>query len=338
MSSKKLPSGKISKELLTKYVFTCLGVHNVRVIKGPLIGEDAAIIDNGDRVLVAKANPITGAENKIGWLAVHINANDIAARGAEPLWYLSVVLLPEGADEGLLETIMREQHQACTELGICIVGGHTEVAPNLGRPVVSGFMLGEARKDQYVTTGGAKIGDHIVLTKGVGIEGTGILAADLREKLTQTLSDEVLAGAVKLLDLISVVPEARVAIEVGRVHSMHTPTEGGVLNGLLEISEASGHGFIIYEDQLIIHKETQLICSTLGIDPLKLLSSGSLLIIVDPASSSELVKALREKNIAAKVIGEITEASGIVVRRDGSVSVIDDVEQDELFRILGEIT
>ncbi len=337
MSSKKLPTGKIPKELLTKYVFTCLGVENKRLIKGPLIGEDAAVIDNGEKVLVVKANPITGAENKIGWLAVHINANDIAARGAEPLWYLSIVLLPEGADEGLLETIMQDQHKACTELGICIVGGHTEVSPELSRPIVAGFMIGEAPKDGYVTTGGAQVGDYIVLTKGIGLEGTGILAADL-EPLKEKVSEEVLSEAVKLLEFTSVVPEARIAIEVGGVHSMHTPTEGGVLNGLLEVSEASGHGFIIYEDQLIVPEETRIICDTLGVDPLRLLSSGSLLIIVDPVYSERLVKALRDQNIASKVIGEITSESGVVVRRDGGVELVESVKQDELFRILEEIT
>ena len=336
MSQRKLPTGKIHKELLTKYVFTCLGVPNERLIKGPLIGEDAAVIDLGDKVLIAKANPITGAEKKIGWLAVHINANDVAARGADPVWYLSIVLLPEGSDESLLETIMQEQHEACSELGICIVGGHTEVAPNLGRPIVSGFMLGEARKEDYVVTGGAKIGDHIVLTKGVGIEGTGILAADLRGKLLGKVSEEILSNAVKLLDMISVVSEAKMAIEVGGVHSMHTPTEGGVLNGLLEISEASGNGFKIYENELLIHEETRQICGALGVDPLRLLSSGSLLIVVDPEKSSELVRSLASISIPANVIGEITSEDRVVVRVDGSDSFVEDVEQDELFRVLDE--
>jgi hydrogenase expression/formation protein HypE len=336
MSQRKLPTGKIPKELLEKYVFTCLGVPNERLIKGPLIGEDAAVIDLGDKVLIAKANPITGAEEKIGWLAVHINANDVAARGADPIWYLSIVLLPEGSDESLLETIMKEQHEACSELGICIVGGHTEVAPNLGRPIVSGFMLGEARKEDYVVTGGAKIGDHIVLTKGVGIEGTGILAADLREKLLGKVSEEILSSAVKLLDMISVVSEAKMAIEVGGVHSMHTPTEGGVLNGLLEISEASGNGFKIYENELLIHEETRKICSALGVDPLRLLSSGSLLIVIDPEKSSELVRSLASISIPANVIGEITSGARVVVGIDGSESVVTAVEQDELFRILDE--
>ena len=336
MSHRKLPTGKIPKELLEKYVFTCLGVPNERLLKGPLIGEDAAVIDLGDKVLIAKANPITGAEEKIGWLAVHINANDVAARGADPIWYLSIVLLPEGSDESLLETIMKEQHEACSKLGICIVGGHTEVAPNLGRPIVSGFMLGEAKKEDYVVTGGAKVGDHIVLTKGVGIEGTGILAADLREKLLGKVSEEILSSAVKMLDMISVIPEAKMAIEVGGVHSMHTPTEGGVLNGLLEISEASGNGFKLYADELLIHEETRQICGALGVDPLRLLSSGSLLIVVDPKKSSELVSSLASISIPANVIGEITSRTRVIVGLDNSESVVENVGQDELFRVLDE--
>ena len=333
----KLPTGKIPKELLTKYVFSCLGIPSKRVLKGPLIGEDAAVIDLGETVLIAKANPITGAEEKIGWLAVHINANDVAARGAKPLWYMSIVLLPEDSDESLLETIMLEQHEACSELGICIVGGHTEVTPGLGRPIVSGFMLGEASKTNYVTTGGANIGDHIVLTKGVGIEGTGILAADLRERLVG-LSSETLDNAIKLLDKISVVSEAEIASKLGGVTSMHTPTEGGVLNGLLEVSEASGKGFKIYEKRLLIHPETREICDELDIDPLRLLSSGSLLIVIDPTKSSKLIEKLNEHGIPAQVIGEITSDSGIVVGLDGSETFVSDVTQDELFRVLEETT
>jgi hydrogenase maturation factor len=288
--------------------------------------------------LIVKANPITGAEEKIGWLAVHINANDVITRGANPLWYLSIILLPEGSDESLLETIMKEQHEACTELGVCIVGGHTEVAPTLNRPIVSGFMLGEARKEDLIVTGGAQVGDHIVLTKGVGLEGTGILAADLRDLLIGKVSEKILMGAVKMMDMISVIKEAKTAIEVGGVHSMHTPTEGGVLNGLLEISDASGNGFKIFEKELLIHDETRQICDVLNIDPLKLLSSGSLLIIVDPEKSGELVTSLAYIGIPSNVIGLITSEANVIIRIDGSESIICDVKQDELFRILEETT
>jgi len=338
MSPTKLPTGKVSKELLRKYVFTCLGIPDKRIIAGPMIGEDAAIIDTGDTVLIAKANPITGAEKKIGWLSVHINANDVVVRGASPRWFMSVVLLPEDSEEVLLETIMREQHEACSELGVCIIGGHTEVAPDLGRPIVSGFMLGEARKDEYITTSGAQVGDHIILTKGVGLEGTGILAADLHEKLMGKVSEEMLDNAVNFLDLISVVPEAKTAMEIDGIHSMHTPTEGGVINGLLEMSEASGNGFKVYEDLMLIHEETRVISNVLSVDPLRLLSSGSLMIVVDPEKSDELINLLISRNILSKIIGEVTPDSKVLVRSDGSEEYVDDVVQDELFRVLAENT
>lgn len=328
-----LAAGKIPKDILSRLVFTCLGAPSERVIKGPKIGEDAALLDMGEKILIAKANPITGAENKIGWLAVHINANDVAARGAKPLWYLSIILLPEGAPESLLETIMKEQHEACCGMGISIVGGHTEVAPGLQRPIVSGFMLGEVDRGSHITTDGAKVGDKIILTKGVGIEGTGILASDHRERLG-SVGGDLLERAEGMLDLISVVPEAVEASSMGCVHSMHTPTEGGVLNGLLEMSEASGLGFRLYEKNLPIREETKVICDVLSIDPLKLLSSGSLLMSVASGSADDVVERLGSIGIESSVIGEITASGRIIVSSNGVVRDAGEVDQDELFRVL----
>jgi len=337
MGSSYLPTGKVSKDVLKRLVLTCLGIPNDRVLAGSGVGEDSAVIDMGDRVLVAKANPITGAESRIGWLAVHINANDVAVRGAEPRWYMSTVLLPEGADEELLETIMKDQHEACCGLGVSVVGGHTEVAPGLTRPIISGFMLGEVSKENLIASNEANVGDAIVLTRGAGIEGTGILAVDLRHRLEGLISLGTLDRAAEMLKQISVVPEALRASKVVGVHIIHTPTEGGVYNGLLEVSEASGLGFKIYESRLLLAPETKEICDALYVDPLKLLSSGSLIIVVDPSKARDLEKALAETGVKSKVIGEMTANpyGRLIMRRDGSVKAIDEVEQDELYRILG---
>jgi len=333
-----LPTGKVPKDVLRRLVFTCLGAPSGRVLKGPHIGEDSAVLDMGDRVLVAKANPITGAESRIGWLAVHINANDVAVRGAEPRWYMSVVLLPEGAHESLLETIMREQHEACCELGVSIMGGHTEVAPGLTRPIISGFMLGEADKANYITTGGARTGDRIILSKGAGIEGTGILAVDLRDKLAGKVVETTLEKAAKMLMQVSVVPEALAASKVRGVHSIHTPTEGGVINGLLEVSEASKLSFRIYEKDLLVAQETRTICEALSVDPLRLLSSGALLITVDPLRAEAVLSALESIGVEGRVIGEMTMGlESVMVRVDGSIVLVDVVDQDELYRVLGEL-
>jgi len=331
---RKMAAGKIPKDVLNRLVFTCLGAPSDRVLKGPKVGEDAALLDMGDRIIIAKANPITGTENKIGWLAVHINANDVAARGGKPLWYLSIILLPEGSPESLLKTIMKEQHEACCDLGISIVGGHTEVVPGLPRAIVSGFMLGETSPESKITTDGAQIGDDIILTKGVGIEGTGILASDMRHRLVDYVSEAQLDRAVKFLDMVSVVPEALEASKVGGVHSMHTPTEGGVLNGLLEISEACALGFTVYEAEMPIYEETVVISKALCVDPLKLLSSGSLLMCVDPDMSKAIIEGLKKISVNANVIGKITAGPCVIIDRNGFERAAGEVLQDELFRIL----
>jgi hydrogenase maturation factor len=337
VKKQRLSTGKVSKELLKRYVFNHLGSDSHRVLQGPHIGEDAAIIDLGDKVLVAKANPITGADSKIGWLAVHINANDVATRGAKPQWFMNIILLPDWSDESLLEIIAKEINEACNELGICVVGGHTEVVPGLKRPIVSGFMLGEADKLELVTTGGAKTGDDIILTKGAGIEGTGILAEDFKHVLSKKLSEDVLKNARRLLDEISIVNEALHVSKIGP-NSMHTPTEGGILNGMIEISEAAHVGFKIYEDKIPITDETRQICKALHIDPLKLLSSGSLLIVSNPEKTNKIIRILSELKILAGVIGKITPESEnrMIIHKDGVTRVVKTVKQDELYRILDE--
>ena len=338
MPKSELPTGKVPKDILKRFVFNCLGASSERVLQGPNIGEDAAIIALGERALIFKSNPITGAEKKIGWLAVHINANDVAVCGATPKWFMNIVLLPVGSRAEVLETIMKEMHEACLELGISIVGGHTEVAPGLSRPIVAGFMVGEASKEGCITTGGACPGDKIVLTKGVGIEGTGILATDFKERLAPLLGKEILQDAEKMLDMISVVPEALAASKLDGVHSIHTPTEGGVLNGLHEISEASGLGFKVYESNFLIKKETKEISKALKVDPLKLLSSGSLLILVDPEKLETLIERLDKLGVESSVIGEVQSGDmHTLIKSDGREVEVANVEQDELFRLLEEL-
>jgi len=336
--SRKLPTGKVPSDVLRRVVFPYLGVKSDRVLQGPGVGEDAAVIDMGDRVIIAKANPITGAEGRIGWLAVHLNANDVAACGARPQWFLSTILLPEGADESLLESIMVDINDACCDLGISLIGGHTESAPGLNRPIISGFMMGELPKEKYVTTGEARPGDTVIITKGAGIEGTGVLATDLAEVLRPKVGPEVLRNAVEALKQISVVREALLAIEVGGIHSFHTPTEGGVINGIWEMTEAANVGVRIMEEVIPVAPETRIICEALGIDPLKLLGSGALLIVAEPGKVDEIVSALVGIGVEASVIGEIKlrQEGRFLVGRDGSRTPIEAVDQDPLYKVLDE--
>lgn len=327
-------SGKVPTDVLKLCVLPYLGVPSNRILKGPGIGEDAPIIDMGDRILVVKGNPITGAETNLGGEIVHINANDIAARGAKPLWFINIILLPEGTPLSKLKRISLDVDEACRQLGVSVIGGHTECTPGLVKPIAVGFMIGEARKGHYFTGEASKPGDKIVLTKGAGIEGTGILASDFANRLKGKVNVRILKNAKGFAARISVVAEALAVVDVKGVHSMHTPTEGGVLNGLVEMAEAAGYGFNVREELIPVEPETRAICDVLGVDPLRLIASGALLITVEAAHTQKVLTAIQDIGVKAVEIGEITSKGMILAKRDGKTSKVKLVKQDELYRLL----
>jgi len=335
---RRFPTGKVPADSLKRIVLSRLGLSSSRLLQGPGVGEDAAILDYGDRVLVVATDPIIGALGNVGRLAVHVNANDVASCGARPLWFLCVTLLPEGSGEAELEEIMEQLNAACSEVGVSLIGGHTETTPDLERPILIGFMMGEAPKDNYVKTGGALPGDVLIMTKTAGIEGTAVLARDLTPFLHGRVGEEALQVAKSMLGLISVVPEAMESVKLGGVHSLHDPTEGGVLNGVWEMVEAAGVGVIVREEDIPIAEETRQICDALGIDPLKLLGSGALLLAVDQEKADEMVSALRAIGVETSIIGEVKpEKEGrIIIRKDGLKETITAVDQDHLYKILDE--
>jgi hydrogenase maturation factor len=252
---------------------------------------------------------------------------------------MNTIFLPEGATESRLEEIMEEIHLACTELSVQLIGGHTECVAGLEKPIIAGFMMGEAPKNRYVTTSGARPDDKVILTKSAGLEGTSILASDLEEKLKRKIDLKTLQRARRMIDAISVVPEALKAVEAGGVHSMHTPTEGGILNGLYEMTSAAKVGISIQENLIPIAPETAIITETLGVDPLKLLSSGALLIAVESKSVGKVLSAITGIGVKTSIIGEIKERSEgrILTRADGTQRTVGPVNQDELYRILGDV-
>jgi thiamin-phosphate kinase len=308
------------------------------VILGPKIGEDASVIDFKDKVLVVHSDPVTGAVENIGWLAVNIVANDIATRGVKPLWMLIVLLLPSNMDSAKLKNITQQIDKAAKELGIAIVGGHSEVTPGIKRPIIVATAMGESQKGKLVQSSGAKVGDHVIVTKGAAIEGTAILASELAESLQRKINSKIVKNAQKFIKKISVVEDALTAVKVGGVHAMHDATEGGVAAGLQEIAWASNVGIVAYEEKIPVYEETKLICQELKIDPLKTIGSGALIVSASPEKAREIVDALREKGIGASVIGEIVDKSrgSYVLRKDGAKLDLSEPVKEELWRVLGK--
>jgi len=311
-------STKLPPDLLRKLILSRTGAKLDSVLVGPMIGEDAAIIDLGDKVLVVHGDPITAAVENIGWLAVNVASNDIAVRGAEPRWLLVIMFLPEGTSDDVIDRITKQLDEAAKELGIAIIGGHTEYTVGIDRPIIAATCFGIAGKNEYVTTSGARVGDCILMTKGAGIEGTSILASDFRDELIRLgVGEDVISRALEFSREISVVREAIALARVG-ASSMHDPTEGGVLCGLLEMAYASGKRFVVYEEKILVRPETRAICSALKVDPLKLISSGTLLATIPENKVDAAVGVLEELDVSYGLIGRVEEGEGVVVvKRDG---------------------
>ncbi len=308
-----------------------LGAKRPETLIGAALGVDAAAVAiDADWACVLTTDPITTAASGAGRLAVHVVCNDLAAMGAEPLGVLATLLFPDGIAPAAIGEITAEIDATARELNVEVLGGHTEVAPGLSAPIVVMSGVGKARRDRLLTAGGARPGDALVLTKAAGLEGSHILATDFSSRLA-SVPAALLAEARGYSAELSVLPEARLAVDLGAT-AMHDPTEGGIIGASWEMAEASGCGFRIDVERIDVRPATQAICDELGVDPLRLIASGALLIAC--RDGPHMVRGLVNAGIPAVQIGEMTESGRRLVHGDGRSETIDHLDTDEIYRFL----
>ncbi len=340
MSDPIFPTGKLPHDVLSDLIGHYTHTHP-RLVVPPGLGEDAAVIDFGDRYLVAKTDPITFATDAVGWYAVHVNANDIAAMGAVPRFFLATILLPEGgATRSMAESIFASIHQAAASLDIAVCGGHTEITYGINRPIVVGQMLGETTAEQLVRSSGLQPGDALILTKGLGIEATAIIAREKSAELKDRgYAEDFIAHCSNYLEEpgISVVRDARIAAQAARLCAMHDPTEGGVATGLFELAAASNVGLKIDGEALFISAETSRLCGEFALDPLGVISSGALLIGCAAADADAVIAALDSEGIQARQIATAHPPDfGLALNRDGRSAPLPQFAADEIIRLFEE--
>jgi len=323
-------SGKLTNEELQRIILSQLGANRDDVVLGAGVGEDCAALRFGGDACVISTDPITAAGSGLGKLAVQVSLNDVAASGAEPLGMLLTVLAPPKATEAEIGEVVREAAREAAAMGLQIIGGHTEVTDAVRRMVLSSTVVGRARLDALVRTGGARAGDSLVMTKYAGIEGTAILACDAAERLRGALTVQELNEARTLADSMSVLSEGQIAARSGAT-AMHDATEGGILGAAWELAEASRLGLRLELSAIPIHPVTRKLCAALDIDPLRLISSGAML-IAHPDGEA-LCMALRGQGIAATVIGEFIEPPERVLLADRCASPLAPPDGDEIYKV-----
>lgn len=329
-----MDAGKVPNEVLDKIVLSKLNKIRKDIILRPGIGEDCTAIDFGDYACILSTDPITGAANDIGQLSVHISCNDIASCGVAPLGLLVTILCPVGTSEAELGKVMEQISETAAGLNVEIIGGHTEVTSAVNRIVISTTCIGKAPKNRVVSSRGAKPGDSVIITKSAGLEGTAIIANDLEHRIADKLSGEQLERAKGFIASISVVGEGVIAGEYGAT-AMHDITEGGLLGAAWEVAEASGAGIIIDKDKVPVDEVTALICESLELDALKLISSGCMLITCK--RGEELCRILEDNNIRATIIGSITADKNeriLISKKEGSLKEIEPPGADELYKVI----
>jgi hydrogenase expression/formation protein HypE len=334
--SSGLPVGKLPGQLLARLIAT-YATSDPTVVVGPGLGGDAAAIDVGATTLVVKSDPITFASESPARYLVDVNANDLACLGATPRWMMVTALLPEGTTEELVESHFRELRDACLQRGISLVGGHTEVTSGIRRPILVGVLIGEVERQRLLPPGGARVGDRLLLTKAIAIEGTALVARELGDRLRDVLDPEIVERAASFLSDpgISVAAEAIALLDAGGITALHDPTEGGLATGVRELALAAGCGATIDRDAVPIMPETAAIAETLGLDPLGMLASGSLLAAADPDAVDRLVSIGSTLGIRLTPIGEVTEGSRFVLRADELEEELPTFGSDETTRVLG---
>jgi hydrogenase expression/formation protein HypE len=331
-----LPVGKLPSDMLSRMIkaYTSL---DERIKVGPSIGEDAAAVDMDDRYILLKTDPITFVAEDIGTYTVRINANDIATMGGKPLWLLTSILLPENQTTNeLVEGIFRQLSSACKEIGVSLCGGHTEITPGIDRVIVVGAMIGEVKKEGLITTGGAKTGDDILLTKAIAVEGISVIARKKGRELEAVFGSVFVQKCKGFIEHpgISILKDADIALRYGDIHSMHDPTEGGLATGLFELASAADVGLIVEEKCIPVFPECQTLCSHYGLDPLGLIASGSLLITVNPRDTGKVLKALNNNGVPATKIGNILpKEHGLKIKKHGEILDLPVFDRDEITKI-----
>ncbi len=335
MKDNYLTIGKVPEKLLNRWVFSAPAAERPEVLQGPMLGEDCAAVElAAGEILILSTDPITATEENIGYLAVHVTLNDLAAAGAEPVGLMATLLLPPNYPQSRLEKIFTELRQTAAAQNLAILGGHTEVTDAVNRAVVSIAGVGKIKKGKALLNKTMQAGDSIVMTKYAGLEGTAILAKAKAAELGGRFGADFIKRAQTLDQFLSVRPESQTAMncDAAGLKAMHDVTEGGVLGALWELAVKAGRGLEADLTAVPILRETIEISEFFDINPYKLISSGAMLMIAE--NGEALAEALAAAAIPAKVIGHLTDGQEKVACYAGIRQAILPPAADEIYKVL----
>ena len=326
-----MKAGKLKESILKRSVLKQLHTRRADVLVAPAVGGDYGAVEvNADTAVVLSSDPITLTKDAIGSSAIMAACNDVACSGATPCGVSVTMLLPTSLNEEELRDLMKDMDTACESCGVDIISGHTEVTRAVKEPVVIVTAMGTVLKNDMLHSSNVRPGMDIVATKWVGLEGTAILAQEKEEELRERLSLPFIDKAKTFRQMMSILPEAAVAVKSG-ASAMHDVSEGGIFGALWELAESAGVGLEIDLKKIPIRQETIEICEFLDVNPYKMLSGGCLLIATEDGNG--LVMELEKENIPAVIIGKATDSNDRVLINEDERRFLETTQTDELYNL-----
>ena len=332
--------GKLSPEVFARDIAPHLGAARVEVAVGPRAGHDAAIVRIGaGRVMAVTTDPLSiipalGLERSAR-LACHLVASDLWTTGIPPAYASVDFNLHPSFDDASFALYWRAMSDAWAELGVAVVTGHTGRHEGCSEGIIgAATLIGVGDEGRYLTPGMAKVGDHIIVTKGCAIETAAIAAWLCPERLRARLEPEAFEQLRALERQVSVVADCRAALRAGvherGVRALHDATEGGVLGGLVELAKACGHDVRVDRSRLPLQSAVSTACEVLGVDPYWSLSEGTLIACVAPEHTASVLKELADDGILAARVGDVLAGNGKlwVAEPDGRVSTFEAPQPD----------
>ena len=324
--------GKISESVLKRSVLKKINTHRKEVINGADVGTDCAVLSFEEGYDIAlSATPVTAPIKDISSYAIHMALNNVAAAGAEPLGVMLSVLLPEQTEEDELQKMIEQAQDICSGCGADIIGGHTEVIPDIDRPIMTVTGVGKRKDARAGSLPGVKANQDVVISKWIGLEGTIRLARERREELCARYPERMIEKAAAYDKYLSVIPEAATAMKSG-VCGMHDVSRGGVFGALWELAQRAGVGLEIDLKKIPVKQETIEICEFFELNPYELLSGGCL--IMTAQDGEALVTALERENIPAVVVGRTTKGNDRVIYNEDEKRYLDRPKTDQIYNIM----
>lgn len=276
-------------------------------IANPLLAklDDSALLSCGGRLAFTTdsyvVSPLVFPGGDIGRLAVCGTVNDLAMVGAQPVALSLALIIEEGLEMAMLDTVMRSIGAACTEAGVDVVTGDTKVV-NRGKAdglFITTAGIGVVPDGVDISGRNARPGDRVLVSGTLADHGVAIMSAREGLSFTTTISSDCapLNGLVR----------AMLHECAEDIHSMRDPTRGGIASTLNELAAQSGVSILIEEDALPVRPQVRSACDMLGLDPLYVANEGKLVALVAPAHASMLLEVMRAHPLGTNAadIGEV---------------------------------